>query len=67
MLRKAKKNKQVTNELKEIVETTGGFQYANKKIAEFSDKALLAINDFPDTIYKQKLIELVNYNGNRIK
>jgi len=67
LLRKAKKNKQVTNELKEIVETAGGFDYANIKIAEFSDKALLAINAYPDTIYKQKLIELVNYNGNRNK
>lgn len=67
LLRKAKKNKQVTNELKEIVQTTGGFEYANKKMIEFSDKALLAIDAYPNTVYKQKLVELVNYNGNRNK
>ena len=67
LLRKVKKNKQVTNELKQIIESTGGFDYAKKKIAYFSEKALNAISVYPNTIYKQKLIDLVNYNGNRNK
>jgi octaprenyl-diphosphate synthase len=67
LLRKVKKNKQVTNELKQIIESTGGFDYAKKKIAYFSEKALNAISAYPNTIYKQKLIDLVNYNGNRNK
>ncbi len=50
-----------------IIESPGGFDYAKKKIADFSEKALDAINIYPDTIYKQKLIDLVNYNGNRNK
>ncbi len=67
LLRKAKRTKQITNELKEIISATGGFEYANKKIIEYSDKAISSIKNYPDTVYKQKLIELVNYNGNRKK
>lgn len=67
LLRKVKKNKRVTNELKQIIESTGGFDYAKKKIADFSEKAISAIDNYPDTVYKQKLIDLVNYNGNRNK
>lgn len=67
LLRKVKKNKKVTKELKYIIESTGGFNYAKKKITDFSEKAISAIDNYPDTIYKQKLIDLVNYNGNRNK
>ncbi|MEE9571474.1 MAG: polyprenyl synthetase family protein [Candidatus Neomarinimicrobiota bacterium] len=65
LMRKVKKNKKITNELKQIIESTGGFDYAKKKISDFSEKALDAISRYPDTIYKQKLIDLVNYNGSR--
>ena len=67
LLRKVKKNKKVINELKQIVESTGGFDYAKKRIKEYSEKAISALDNYPDTIYKQKLIELVNYNGSRNK
>ena len=67
LLRKVKKNKKVTNDLKQIIELTGGFDYAKKKIADYSEKALDAISVYPDTIYKQKLVDLVNYNGSRNK
>ena len=67
LLRKVKKNKKVTKELKSIIESTGGFDYARNKISEFSEKALDAISKYPETIYKQKLVDLVNYNGNRNK
>jgi len=67
LLRKVKKNKKVTNDLKQIVESTGGFDYAKRRIAEYSKKAISAIDSYQDTIYKQKLIDLVNYNGSRNK
>jgi len=67
LLRAVKKNKKVTEELKNIVESTGGFEHARKKISDYSKNALDAINKYPDTIYKQKLVDLVNYNGNRTK
>ena len=67
LLRKVKKSKKVTNDLKQIIEETGGFDYAKSKIFEYSEKALDAINKYPETIYKHKLVDLVNYNGNRSK
>ncbi len=67
LLRKIKKNKQDTTELKQIIESTGGFDYAKNKIFEYSELALEAISTYPETIYKQKLVDLVNYNGNRSK
>jgi len=67
LLRKVKKSKKVTGELKDIIESSGGFDYAKSKILEFSEKALVALSEYPDTIYKQKLVNLVNYNGNRKK
>lgn len=67
LLRKIKKNRTDTSELKNIVESTGGFEYANKKINEFSEKSIENLKEYPDSVYKQKLIELVNYNGNRTK
>ena len=67
LLRAVKKSKKVTGELKDIIESSGGFDYAKSKILEYSENALVAISDYPDTIYKQNLIDLVNYNGNRSK
>jgi octaprenyl-diphosphate synthase len=67
LLRKIKRNRKVTKDLKEIIELTGGFEFAKEKIVEYSKKALLALNNYPDTVYKQNLIDLVNYNGSRDK
>jgi len=67
LLRKIKKNKKNTAELKQIIESTGGFDYAESKIYEFSKNALDAISMYPESIYKQKLVDLVNYNGIRNK
>jgi len=67
ILRNIKKRKSDTTELKNIVEETGGFDYAQNKIMKYSEKAINNIKSYPDTIYKQKLIDLVNYNGNRNK
>ncbi|MEE8341616.1 MAG: polyprenyl synthetase family protein [Candidatus Neomarinimicrobiota bacterium] len=67
LLRKVKKDNKVIKELKQLIESTGGFEYAKKKISDFSEKALDAIGTYPDTIYKQKLVDLVNYNGSRNK
>ena len=66
-IRTIKRNKSETSELKNIIESTGGFEYANRKIDDYSNLALDAISTYPDSIYKQKLTELVNYNGNRNK
>lgn len=67
LIRKVKKNKVDISELKQIVEKTGGFEYAISKIEDYSSRAIANIKVFPDSIYKQKLFELVEYNGLRKK
>ena len=65
LLRKTKKNKRLENDLKGVIQSAGGFDYAKSKIAEYSDQALMLIEPYPDSIYKQTLVDLVKYNGKR--
>ncbi len=67
LIRKIKKSKVDISELKQIIESTGGFDYAISKIDEYSNNALADVKNYPDSVYKQKLIDLVNYNGSRKK
>ena len=45
----------------------GGIQYSIDKMEEYSNLALKAISDYPDSPIKVSLIDLVSYNGSRIK
>lgn len=51
--------------LKDIVSEHGGFDYALKRIEDFSIKASEALADFPDSRYKSSLIDLTLYNAQR--
>ena len=44
-----------------------GIQYSIDKIEEYSNLALKAISNYPDSPIKDSLIDLVSYNGSRIK
>ena len=59
LLRVFKKNKAEITELINIIDKAGGFDYARNKIDEYSNKAIDSISEYPESIYKQKLIELV--------
>lgn len=67
LLRKSKRSKNNRSELVKIIKSTGGFDYAYQKIGYYSDMAFKNIEEFPQSIYKDKLIDLVKYNGNRKK
>lgn len=51
--------------LQEIVAEHGGFDYAKEKIREYSDQAIEKLSLFPDSSYKQSLIDLAVYNATR--
>ena len=53
--------------LKEIVFEHGGFDYAKKKLQEFSDEAVSALSPFPDSAYKRSMIDLCLYNVQRTR
>lgn len=53
--------------LQEIVKEYGGFEYARRKIEEYSDRAIAALAQFPDSPYKRSLIDLSLYNVQRTR
>ena len=65
IIRKKKKSSETLMEIKEIIEKSGGFNYANKKLDEFSSNAIDSISSYNDGDIKNSLIELVHFNKNR--
>ena len=55
----------IDNFLKEIVDQTGGFSYAKKKIVEFNEQAIEAISPYPNSPYKQSMVDLIAFNMQR--
>jgi octaprenyl-diphosphate synthase len=49
----------------EIVDSHGGFDYARDQINNYSDRAIEALAEFPDSPYKHSLVDLTAYNANR--
>ena len=65
IIRKKKKSSETIMEIKEIIEKAGGFNYANKKLDEFSSNAIDSISSYNDGEIKNSLIELVHFNKDR--
>ena len=65
IIRKKKKSSETIMEINEIIEKSGGFNHANKKLDEFSSKAIDSISSFNDGEIKNSLIELVHFNKDR--
>lgn len=64
MALKNKSSKDLRN-LREMVDSAGGFEYAYGKIDEFSNQAIDAIAPYPDSPYKQSMVDLISYNIHR--
>ena len=65
IIRKKKKSSEIIMEIKEIIEKSGGFDYANKKLDEFSSNAIDSISSYNDGEIKNSLIQLVHFNKDR--
>jgi octaprenyl-diphosphate synthase len=55
------KDKQRVKELIAFVKDNGGLEYAVKKMKEYQQEALLLIENYPDTPFKNSLVMMVNY------
>ena len=53
------------NDLKEMVHSADGFNFAEQKIEEFNHRALDAISPYPDSPYKQSMVDLISFNAQR--
>ena len=51
----------------QIIEETGGVDYAKKKLDEYSQKAIESIMRYPDTAIRQSMLDLVDFNASRVK
>ena len=67
LLRTKKKNRSIIKKISDMVDETGGIDYAKKKLDEFSELAVNAINVYPESEVKTSLIDLVAFNASRVK
>ena len=67
LLKTKKKNRSTLNKISGIVEEAGGIDYAKKKLDDFSELALHAIDPYPDSDFKKSLVDLVAFNSSRIR
>lgn len=67
LLNVKKKNKSVLKDIQVLIEQTGGIDYANKKLDEYSNRALDALSIYPESEYKMSLVNLVSFNKSRVK
>ena len=59
------KSRSDLNDLNQIVLKSGGFNYAEQKINDFNDQAIEAISIYPDSSYKQSMVDLISFNAKR--
>ena len=59
------KSRSDLNDLNQIVHKAGGFNYAEQKINDFNDQAIEAISIYPDSSYKQSMVDLISFNAKR--
>ena len=67
LLRAKKKNRSIIKKISDMVDEKGGIDYAKKKLDEFSELAVNAINVYPESEVKTSLIDLVAFNASRVK
>jgi octaprenyl-diphosphate synthase len=67
LIKKKNKNREVVEELIQLVTEKGGIEYAAEKMNEFKDKAVGALLEFPESEARKSLIELMNYITTRKK
>ena len=62
-----KKTRRILTDIRGMIDDSGGFEYARKKLDDFSNNALDAISFYPDSHIKQSLSDLVAFNALRVK
>ena len=66
LLNGSKKTRKNIGRLRDIVDGSGGLDYARKKIDDYSNQALESIAGYPDSPYKKSMEDLISFNVNRI-
>ena len=67
LIRNRSEDKKAVNEVIDFVKKSGGLDYAKEKMNGFYQDALAILKEFPDSVYKTSLGELVSYSIERRK
>ena len=67
LLNKKRKNRSIILKIGGLIEEAGGIDYAKRKLDEFSESAVNAIAQYPESVMKKSLIDLVEFNASRVK
>ena len=67
LVREKKKSVKILKEINDIIYDSGGFDYAKKKLDEFSDKAADSISPYAESEIKKSLLDLVIFNKERLR
>ena len=59
--------KAVRDSIIQLVQSSGGIEYAEKKMHEYLDKAMTFVESFPDSEIKSAMVSLINYSIKRSK
>ena len=65
LVRKKKKSSTDLKEINDMIDRLGGFDYTNKTLDDFSDKAIDSISSYDESDVKKSLIDLVYFNKDR--
>jgi len=55
------KDKKRVKEVIDFVKKKQGLTYAEQRMAQFREEALLLLSDYPASVYKDALVLMVNY------
>jgi len=62
-----RKTAKIMKELNGMIEVSGGFEYARRRLDEFSNNALEAISNYPESPIKGSLSDMVAFNIARVR
>jgi octaprenyl-diphosphate synthase len=60
-VKKYNKDKKRVKEVIDFVKENGGIEYTTKKMNEYTTKALVILKNYPDSIYKDSLLQMIDY------
>ncbi len=66
LLNGSKKTRKNIGRLRDIVDASGGLAYARQKMDDYSNQALDAIREYPDSPYKKSMTDLIAFNSQRV-
>ncbi|CAM1357203.1 MULTISPECIES: polyprenyl synthetase family protein [Tenacibaculum] len=60
-VKKHNKNKKRVKEVITFVKNNGGLEYTTQKMHDYKNKALAILNNYPDSTYKDSLLQMIDY------